>query len=327
MAIFAIYKLLFDISGNGYMFADMSKEEAFAKSQSLLNEQLSKGLHVVKHSRNNIDIPLECYREKERDGVHVFVLCNEKKQKYKEKKEDMNLVYHPGCYVIIDNRPGVTQIAIERSTSFDSKTDTVRDLLVESLNKIMDPYQLTIDIRSKMREGEFWEVVDEQCKQFKDRIRKVIFDFPNPKNIGPLDAPDEDLMRLEFLYSVLRDVNGSKGTLKVEPDKDKVLILERSKQDFARLVRLCSRNGYDLSVHFKQYGVYRYGKEVKALDQMKDDVMNEFINGQYVMGKLHEGTWELIVWLDIIRQRTENYKDEETTKPTRKKSRKASAQR
>lgn len=81
-------------------------------------------------------------------------------------------------------------------------------------------------------------------------------------------------------------------------------------------------NGYDIAVHFKRYGVYRYGRTVKALDTIKKDVLHEFKTGQMQMGKTVEGVFELVRQLDDIRFRTENYTDEESSEKIRARSRK-----
>ena len=88
------------------------------------------------------------------------------------------------------------------------------------------------------------------------------------------------------------------------------------------MVGLCCNNGYNISVHFKHYGIYRYGTEIKALSQLKEDVIKEFIGGQTVMGGSTRSEWGLILWLDEVRKVTESYKDEEQTQKKRTHSRK-----
>ena len=236
--------------------------------------------------------------------------------------DEMELVHHPGCHVVIDNREGVAQVAIERSEAFANNPDKVRDLLQEALCKAMARFELTVELRAKMREREFWDMVNEQREQFKDPIQKVVFDFPNPENTVPVDASGQMIERLALLSAVTAATNAAKGSLNLMSDKNKVIQLEQTKEDFAQLVTLCSMNGYDIAVHFKRYGVYRYGRTVKALDTIKKDVLHEFKTGQMQMGKTVEGVFELIRQLDDIRFRTENYTNEEPTEKIRTRSRK-----
>ena len=108
------------------MFATMDNETAYNKAQELLEDMLTGALPITKEKRDKSVVKLENYIEKKRDGITIMVVCNEKNHRYKEKMAEQELVYHPGCRVIIDNRQGVAQIAIEKSQSFDGKTDTVR---------------------------------------------------------------------------------------------------------------------------------------------------------------------------------------------------------
>lgn len=128
MAVYQIYKVLFNRSRQGNLLSTMDGRSAYDKAQELLEEMLGGVLPLTKEKRDKTLVPLENYVEKRRDGVTVMVVCNEKNHKYREKLEEHELVYHPGCRVIIDNRPGIAQLAIERSQSFDGKTDKVRDM-------------------------------------------------------------------------------------------------------------------------------------------------------------------------------------------------------
>lgn len=128
MAVYQIYKVLFNRSRQGNLLSMMDGRSAYDKAQELLEEMLGGVLPLTKEKRDKTLVPLENYVEKKRDGVTVMVVCNEKNHKYREKLEEHELVYHPGCRVIIDNRPGIAQLAIERSQSFDGKTDKVRDM-------------------------------------------------------------------------------------------------------------------------------------------------------------------------------------------------------
>ena len=321
MPTFAIYKLMFSQATQRNLLAEDGRTH-LDHAQEYLGEVLTTPLPICKEQRDKTLLPLENYTEAHHDGVTLMVVCNEKRHKYREKMDDMELVHHPGCHVVIDNREGVAQVAIERSEAFANNPDKVRDLLQEALCKAMARFELTVELRAKMREREFWDMVNEQRDQFKDPIQKVVFDFPNPENTAPVDASGQMIERLALLSAVTAATNAAKGSLNLMSDKNKVIQLEQTKEDFAQLVTLCSMNGYDIAVHFKRYGVYRYGRTVKALDTIKKDVLHEFKTGQMQMGKTVEGVFELVRQLDDIRFRTENYTNEEPTEKIRTRSRK-----
>lgn len=319
MPTFAIYKILFTQSRQRNLLAEDGRTN-LDQGQEYLKEVLNLGLHIIKEQRDKTLVPLENYIEAQREDVFLMVVCNEKCHKYREKMENKELVHHPGCRVIIDNRKGVAQMAVERSEAFSNNPDKVRDLIEDALNKAFTRFELAVEIRAKMREREFWEMVDDQRNNFKDPIKKVVFDFPNPSNVTPVDATEAMLERLTLLNALTAAVNAAKGTLNLMSDKNKIIELERSQEDIAALVSLCSQNGYDIAVHFKHYGVYRFGRSVKALDTIKAEVIEEFCKGQMMMGKAQEGVYSLLELLDEIRTRTENYIDEKQEfKPRRKK--------
>jgi len=319
MAVYQIYKLLFNRSRQGNLLSMMDGRSAYDKAQELLEEMLGGKLPTTKEKKDRSLVPLDNYVEKRKDGVTMLVICNERNHKYKEKMEDLELVYHPGCRVIVDNRPGVAQIAIERSSSFDGKTDTVKNILQEALSKCFDQYQLTVEIRAKKREGTFWETVDEQCLTYQDTITHVVYEFPDDDEVGPVDAPQQTMDKLSLLKSLNAAMNAARGVYHAYSGKEKVIRLDRTREDIANMVAMCCHNGYNISVQFKHYGIYRFGTDIKALSQLKDEVVKEFVSGQMVIGKQTEGEFGLVHWLDEVRKVTENYKDEDPVEKKRKR--------
>lgn len=322
MPTFAIYKMLFSQATQRSLLAEDGRTNLDC-AQDYLEEVLDSKLPISKENKDNTLTPLENDIEARHDRVTLLVICNEKTHKYKEKMTEMELVHHPGCYVVIDNREGIAQVAIERSDSFKNNPEKVRELLERALSKAMARFELTVELRAKVREREFWALVEEQNMVYQDPIKKVVFEFPNPEKKKPVDVPDDAMKSMAYLNMLTAATNAAKGTLNLLSDNDSVIQLERAKTDFAQLVALCTRNGYEISVYFQRYGVFRCGGKAKALDIIKDGVLAEFRSGQMQMGKSVEGVFELIRQLDQIRVRTENYTyDDEPIKKNRTRGRK-----
>ncbi len=309
MPTFAIYKILFSSANQRYLLAEDGRTN-LDKAQEYLEEILDEKLPISKEQRDKTFLPLDNYVEKRWGRVTMMVVCNEKSHKYREKMEDKTLVHHPGCRVIIDNREGIAQMAIERSEAFNNKPDKVCEYIQDALCKAFARFEISVEIKSKMRECEFWDMVEEQHQRFKDQIRKVVFEFPNPDKVKPIDAPPSVVEKLSIFNSVTKATDAAKGSLNLMSEGDKIIQLKRTQKDFAQLVTLCSYNGYDISVHFKHYGIYRFGRSVKALDTIKEDALDEFRNGQLKMGNNMNGEFKLIQLLDEIRVRTQNFIDE-----------------
>lgn len=113
MPTFAIYKMMFSKVSQRNMFAQDGRT-VLDKAQEYLEEVLQEKLPIRKENQDKTVTILDNYVEARRDGVTLMVVCNEKKHRYKEKMDEKELEYHPGAYVVIDNREGVAQVAIER---------------------------------------------------------------------------------------------------------------------------------------------------------------------------------------------------------------------
>ena len=319
MAIYAIYKLIFEKAEQTSITAVDAGEVTIDGAQALLDEVLKEELPMSKTNKRKEQVRLENYKERTDRGISLLMICNEKNIQYSEKKEDRTITSHPGCYVIIDNRPGVAQVAIERDASFDGKPDMVRDILEEAINRKMEEYGLVVKINQKWKEGDFWTAVEEQCEVHKDRIRKVEFEFPNPDKVGPIVVNEGFKMKMDLLNSFARMANAAKSTLILSSDKEKVIQFHQEEKDLAAMVSLCSQNAYNISVRFEQYGMYRNGTDYKAFSELKDYILEEFRTGQRVLGREHEADLSLVQWLDEIRVVTKDYGDEKKTRKKRKR--------
>lgn len=315
MATYEIFKFDFRRAGQGQLFSRENGHSALDDAQRIFGEILKEPLVITKQKRGDEVAHLENYVERRDGDILSMLVCNEKDINYRERKEEVTLTTHPGCRVIIDNRPGVGQMAIERDSSFNGKPGTVRDLLQDALNKRLAEYRLEVEIRAKKRSSEFWEMVSEQITIHHDMPTKVSFTFPKQETV-PVDASPNVSAYLVAARAMCSAIDATKGMLQMESDKGKVLHLERTQEDFANMVALCSQNSYDISVHFKHYGVYRFGKAVKALFELQDSIANDFARGQRTCGG---GMKE---WLDDIRQKIEGYGDEEPTEKKPKRSHK-----
>ena len=92
MAIYQIYKLLFNRSRQRNLLSKMDGKSAYDKAQELLEEMLGNTLPVIKEKRDKSLVRLENYVEKRRERVTVLVICNERNHKYKEKMDELELV-------------------------------------------------------------------------------------------------------------------------------------------------------------------------------------------------------------------------------------------
>ena len=324
MAVFAIYKYDFRLAEEGNLFIKGTTDKLLDKAQELFNGFLTgdKPFPIQMPKRDKTSVRLDNEVTCKRGDVCLLLVCNEKSKKIMEKKDEQEIFYHPGCYVIIDNRKGVANIAIERTPAFDSNPDKVCQLLEKAINDkfLIEEIGLKIEIRSKVREATLWEMVDHQTHDYNDVITKVVFSFPNPKKVAGIDANYKMKKKLAVMASITNALNGVKGSYHVEAEKGETLRLEQTQEDLAQMVHLCSRNVYDISVHFKYYGVYRFGSEEKAQSVIKDEFIENFKMGQLAILDNGEKGFEMEQWLNDVRRITEGFRDAIPAKKTRKRS-------
>lgn len=323
ISVFAIYKYDFVLSTERNIFAKASTDNPLDKAQEIF-DGLIKGdrpFPVNFEKKDKTLAPLDNEVLAKHERVSLMLVCNEKHKKYQDKKDDKDLEYHPGCYVIIDNREGIANMAIERTAAFDNNPDKVAILLEKAINDkfFSERILLKVQIRSKAQESTLWQMVEHQVKYYNDRVTKVVFSFPVPGKVAGIDASSEMKDKLAVMSSIASAMNGTRGSYHVEADKGRTLHLEQTQEDLAQMVHLCSRNAYDIQVYFQYYGLYRFGSDEKALSSMPNVYIEHFKHGQIVNFEDDTNGFELVRWLDDVRRITEKFKNVLPTAKKRKR--------
>lgn len=233
---------------------------------------------------------------------------------YNEVKENS----YPYSYVIIDNRDGIGQIAIERSSAWGSNTDKVRDILQQSLHaKLADTYGLDISIDAKMSSTKFWDFIHYRLKKENDQITKIQFSFPNKKKVLPIDTPTIKNENIRAMMNIAEISGAIKSAFQMEFDSEGNDKINEKNQDLAEMVNICANNAYELSVYFKDFKVYRCNENVFADYALDHATLNSFQIGDRIFSETKdEGEFMLLQWLDNIRKETHDY---DTAKQTFKR--------
>lgn len=323
MAHYAVYHInILQSRQTAINIADESTEPINPTSPEYYNKILDSvlfGKFCVNSIKNNKVVPLECYVEKKEEGIIILLLCNEKSRSYDEKKSKEELIHHPGCYIIIDNRFGKSQMAIESNEAFNRNPDSVRNIIQDAINIRLKEHELEVDIRARLIPEGFWESIDLQRNQ-GDTIRKVVFQFPDVNRTKNLNAPQKVRERIALLQSFATIMQAKKGSLKLEANKEEALRFEQTQEDIAQMVYLCCNTGYGLAVSFKEYGLYRYGTDIRQYGNLKEENVREFISGLTMLGHDNNATFYLLNWLDQLTQTSKNFKYEEIAPKRRKRN-------
>ena len=243
-------------------------------------------------------------------GVILMTIENNKWKHTTNKKKDVAHEHHPYCHVVIDNRPGHHVMAVVKNSAFDNKPDKVCGILYQAFNNetILGQYHLKIEFTKRQRaKNEFWPVVNDIRSIFKDRVRQIRMDFSG-------DDDEELSPEAQDMVAVMRMLarkSASTAAVTLNADGEEVK-LDELYDDLTNMANIClTQKGYDLTVKFRTFGLYRYGADIVAQFGVEDEVIEEFENGVKKMNfENPNGSFALIEWLDRMIALLDKYEDE-----------------
>ena len=244
------------------------------------------------------------------DDVILMTIENNKWKHTTNKKKDVAHEHHPYCHVVIDNRPGHHVMAVVKNSAFDNKPDKVCGILYQAFNNetILGQYHLKIEFTKRQRaKNEFWPVVNDIRSIFKDRVRQIRMDFSG-------DYDEELSPEAQDMVAVMRMLarkSASTAAVTLNADGEEVK-LDELYDDLTNMANIClTQKGYDLTVKFRTFGLYRYGADIVAQFGVEDEVIEEFENGVKKMNfENPNGSFALIEWLDRMIALLDKYEDE-----------------
>lgn len=123
--------------------------------------------------------------------VIMLRLQKDKLHEYESNYEFLTLKEQPSCMIIIDNRHEQQRILIERNANtFAPKT--IATILEKNIGAWLNKkYRLGFRVPLIYRKDQFWSVVEE----YKNGIKKLIFDFPYPNMARPMDKLGKSLKK------------------------------------------------------------------------------------------------------------------------------------
>lgn len=231
----------------------------------------------------------------------------------------------PYSYIVIDNRPGIGQMAIQMKTDAWSDPDTVAKLLEDNLNRILKDQStgLEIEIRYKYLPTEFFKFVKQRKKDDGVTVKHIYFELTNPEFETPIETAVDTTGHIRQLMNMLSQLGGAKAKLQIDAPKKNELI-KRKLKDIKQMVSLVATNGYSLKVEFNDNSSYTCNQLMLHDDDMKETILSDFRDGQ----KHNFFEFELFHWLDemLKKEKDCDYQDEQPIrfKPARKNKQKVS---
>ncbi len=308
MAVYAIYS--FEIQeGNRSLFYKETGKKAIDMANEIINNILHDGLTVIGKKRNE-DLLLTNRHFIGREGVFAWELCNVKDKNLREGHENIPYEEHPGSYVVVDNRPNVCQIAIEKNSAFGPDTDKVVRYLRRAFKAHLYEYGLKMVIKRKWQASKFKDVIRERIIKDHDSVKRVVWEFPNPDRVKGIDATQQMKDRLNGLMLFTQASKALKGKLTLTGSKKIPIDVDDDKiEDWAQIIALSAQNNYKLSYYFYNSPVVNFKDVADAFGTIDNKLIRDFESGQLI-DKGEGTTFELIEKLDEIRIQIADYDHE-----------------
>lgn len=220
---------------------------------------------------------------------------------------------YPFGYVVIDYRDGKCQLAIEKTSAWDSKTVTIRYCLEKFFNdKLSESMGISTTLNEKTERKNFEKFIDQRTIDHGDVIESFTFQYVNVKRTPTARIPKSMTEQMN-MYSQILEVYGALSgvtTMNMGPKVDN----EKLKQ-LSTVVAYSADNAFDLVVKFKDYGEYSCREGVVAKYPMNDLVISYFKD--FITPDIVTSDFDLKTWLDEVFEKVKEGKDGETipTKP------------
>ena len=283
MAIFTIYR--YEIKDSNDIFCALDKQNSSSENsspydvfESCMGNAKDSLMGGATDKDNDMGIPKICDGEEHHTMIEqhmghiiMFLLqANKTKTIYQENWEKRKEPNYPDCRIMIDNRPGSHLIIIEKKSTVFANPDKAMEILQDLFGKTLADYGFKIHSTPLTKKESFWDAVNDIREKFGDKVNRVQFDF---KSDGP--TTDDG----SFTYKIMQWARSfsvdNQLTMNIGDDSK----LKKVERDLTRMSELCCKSeGYNLTVRFNNFGLYRYGQDLKAQYGMDDETIDRFVN-------------------------------------------------
>lgn len=220
---------------------------------------------------------------------------------------------YPFGYVVVDYRDGKCQLAIEKTSAWDSKTVTIRNCLEKFfIEQLADSLGIFTTLTEKTDRKNFEEFIDQRTIDHGDVIESFTFQYINLKRNPSARIPKSLTEQMDMFTQMLEAYGGISGytTMNMGSKVDN----EKLKQ-LSAVVTYSTDNAFELVVKFKDFGEYSCREGVVAKYPMNDVVISRFKD--FVTPEVATSDFDLRIWLDEVFEKVKEGKNGEEipTKP------------
>ena len=171
------------------------------------------------------------------NGILVMRIANNKQIVQEENFEVRRLVNQPSSLIVIDNRGNCQSIAIQKNPTAFSTTKQVANILQTTFNTLLQPHFLSIEIRRRLEQNTFWQIVD----RYPEGIKSIRFEFSYPNLPRVSDNVHE-------LFTEMAKEFGADSKYELNAIQGQRLNLNRDNSFLNGLIKASSDSGHEIKM-------------------------------------------------------------------------------
>ena len=234
------------------------------------NDYFAEVLKAVRFKNSKGDLPYKLIHEEE--NFFYIWLSNIRQKRYIQDFKETIVMTNPFVDILIDNTPKNQVIAISKNIDAFEDSKAVVKILIQTLNRYLDKYNITLHIQPIFQKDEFWNIINE-----RKSIKKITFEIikPNISNIS-------DVFRGE-LRELVEDTNSHQTLIVLNaPDNGALNSINQENERIDSIVDYSAEGGGNIKVKFLNE---------KKTYQTEQSIKKEVIITQLIIE--HATTYEL----------------------------------
>jgi hypothetical protein len=202
------------------------------------NDYFAEVLKAVRFKNSKGDLPYKLIHDEEK--LFYIWLSNIRQKRYIQDFKETIVMTNPFVDILIDNTPTNQVIAISKNIDAFEDSKAVVKILIQTLNRYLDKYNITLHIQAIFQKDEFWHIINA-----RKSIKKITFEIikPNISNIS-------DVFRGE-LRELVEDTNSHQTLIVLNaPDNGALNCINQQNARIDSIVDYSAEGGGNIKVKF-----------------------------------------------------------------------------
>lgn len=330
MAKFSIYRYRFmDITEGATrelgLFDENSPQipkDSWEKRVEILTQLFTDLKDKLVFQENGIIYPHRLVSCPQNQNVAIMRFANVKEMELEKNFKQETIKYNPSCFVFVDNRKGIRHIVVQRSRDSFYSTDMVVRIMESSLNKLLLPFGLAIEIKAQRYPKNFWKAYHlNEHRACGVRFNLNEGSFTASQHLAEEETDEAPQSTTDFLLELEEAYRetGGEPSLELNAPKGCTLHLREDSKRVKRYVKACADAGLPITfrtidgLNFECFAEKGFDEEDKIVMQEFDDRYLPIIGSTDLFNTPTQHVIEFLNSIKIIRKPEEEDPDDNTT--------------